>query len=96
MIDTNDLMNELENSEKLYNDAGLDGEFGATLMRNAKDEITRLKAEFDAANDKLAKAIEIAELFLGGVEYDYHGNIVGEEERKALAELEELAGCKEE
>ena len=44
---------------------------------------------------KLAKAVEIAELFSGGVEYDYHGNIIGEEEQKAMVELEELKEDKE-
>ena len=40
----------------------------------------------------LAKAVEIAELFSRGVEYDYHGNIIGDEERRAMVELEELTG----
>lgn len=58
--------------------------------------MTYTQADVDAANNKLAKALEIAELFSGGVEYDYHGNIIGEEERKAMAELEELTGGKDE
>ena len=44
---------------------------------------------------KLAKAVEIAELFSGSLEYDYHGNIIGDEERKAMEELEELTGGKD-
>lgn len=65
------------------------------IINRAKLRIINLEAELDAANNKLAKALEIAELFSGGVEYDYSGNIVGEEERKAMAELEELAGGKD-
>jgi len=52
------------------------------------DRIEELEAQ-------LAKAVEIAELFSGGVEYDYHGNIIGEEEQKAMVELEELKEDKE-
>jgi len=54
----------------------------------ARNRIEELEA-------KLAKAVEIAELFSGGVEYDYHGNIIGEEEQKAMVELEELKEDKE-
>lgn len=50
------------------------------------------EARMEELEAKLAKAVEIAELFSGGVEYDYHGNIIGDEERKAMAELAELKG----
>jgi len=41
---------------------------------------------------KLAKAMNIAEVLSGCVEYDYHGNVCGEEEAKAIAALAELEG----
>lgn len=57
MTEQDDIVEELEASAKLYDNAGLDGEFGANLMRTAKAEITRLQAELSATNDKLAKAV---------------------------------------
>jgi len=57
--------------------------YDAPTFDQMADRIEELEA-------KLAKAVEIAELFSGGVEYDYHGNIIGEEEQKAMVELEEL------
>lgn len=41
---------------------------------------------------KLAKAVEIAGVLSGAVEYDYHGNVADPEERQAIKELDELEG----
>jgi ABC-type Na+ transport system ATPase subunit NatA len=41
---------------------------------------------------KLAKAVRIAEVLSGAVEYDYHGNVADLEERQAIQELAELKG----
>ena len=41
---------------------------------------------------KLAKAVRIAEVLSGAVEYDYHGNVADPEERQAIQELAELKG----
>lgn len=77
------LVERLRNWEHVYPE-DMDKPEGS-LHLEAADRIEELEA-------KLAKAVEIADLFSGGVEYDYDGNIIGEEERKALAELEELTG----
>jgi len=65
-------------------------------VKQLADDLIAAEGREARLKEKLAKAVEIAELFSGGVEYDYHGNIIGEEERKALAELEELTGGKDE
>lgn len=92
-----DRMRCLECRTTVWGCSGLFTSEPALVAWNAlSKERHRLKTELDATKDKLAKAIEIADVFSGGVEYDYHGNIIGEEERKAMAELEELTGGKDE
>jgi uncharacterized coiled-coil protein SlyX len=41
--------------------------------------------------DALAKVIEVAETLSGCVEYDYHGNVIGQDNAKAVALLAELS-----
>lgn len=58
MTEQNDLVEQLEESAKLYDDAGLDGEFGANLMRAAKGEIERLQAKCWRMKEDRDRAIQ--------------------------------------
>ena len=59
--------------------------YGKTFVHEIRDRIEELEAT-------LAKAVEIAEVLSGAVEYDYHGNVADPEERQAIQELAELKG----
>jgi hypothetical protein len=61
-------------------------------LQEVKAELEQAEARIAELEAMLAKAMNIAEVLSGCVEYDYHGNVCGEEEAKAIAALAELKG----
>ena len=66
--------------------------FEPHMHHKAADRIEELEQLVATLEAKLAKAVEIAEVLSGAVEYDYHGNAIDREERKAMADLADLKG----
>ena len=61
-------------------------------LQEVTAELEQAEARIEELEAMLAKAMNIAEVLSGCVEYDYHGNVCGEEEAKAIAALAELKG----
>ena len=61
-------------------------------LQEVTTELEQAEARIAELEAMLAKAVNIAEVLSGCVEYDYHGNACGEEEAKAIAALAELKG----
>jgi hypothetical protein len=61
-------------------------------LQEVTAELEQAEARIAELEAMLAKAVNIAEVLSGCVEYDYHGNVCGEEEAKAIAALAELKG----
>lgn len=57
------------------------------------DMLAKEKIKREAAEAALAEATAIAEVLSGLVEYNYHGNIIGQENAKAVADLKKLKGA---
>ena len=76
---------ELEQAEARIEELELAVRYEADLAQMALDARKELEV-------KLAKAVRIAEVLSGAVEYDYHGNVADPEERQAIQELAELKG----
>lgn len=53
----------------------------------ADDQAERTTTERDALAEKLAQALDVADTLSGLVEYDYHGNVIGEDIVKAVTTL---------
>ena len=63
-------------------------------LQEVTAELEQAEARIEELEAKLAKAVGIAETLSGCVEYDYHGNVMGQENAKAIATLAELKGEK--
>ena len=72
------LLAELDKAAQAYDDAGLDGSFGATLMRQAADLIAEQAAQLAAANARIAELGGALEPFAkaGGLFNDHFISLV--------------------
>ncbi len=61
-------------------------------LQEVTTELEQAEARIEELEAKLARAVRIAEVLSGAVEYDHHGNVADTEERQAIKELSELKG----
>ena len=60
-------------------------------LQEVTAELEQAEARIEELEANLAKAVDVAETLSGCVEYDYHGNVMGQENAKAIATLAELS-----